>query len=332
ESAASQTNATGAADQRRRDRAALAVQSKRLLLGNLIDVDELLHHAFEEWGEQEPLATQLTKLAETYDEEIGQAQAAYRNMRQQLQGGPTLAWMTELANPSESEMQVWRGKAAAQLQKWLLSMTGQTTALLVRLLVGLGIMTLGMYYFLIDGPAMITTAMRLSPLDDDYERELLVEFDQVSRAVVLATLLSAAAQGLLAGIGYYFAGLHSIFLLTALTAILALVPFVGAAAVWVPACLYLWLVQDRIVPAGVLAAYGFGVISMADNLIKPMVLHGQSKLHPLLALLSVLGGVQVLGPIGILVGPMVVSFLQALLNMLHKELAHMDGQTPRQRK
>jgi predicted PurR-regulated permease PerM len=65
---------------------------------------------------------------------------------------------------------------------------------------------------------------------------------------------------------------------------------------------------------------------MVDNLIKPLVLHGQSNLHPLLALLSVLGGVSALGPIGIIVGPMVVSFLQALLNMLHLELQDFDRQ------
>jgi hypothetical protein len=61
-------------------------------------------------------------------------------------------------------------------------------------------------------------------------------------------------------------------------------------------------------------------VSGIDNVIKPFVLHGQSKLHPLLALLSILGGVTVLGPVGLLVGPMLVSFLQALLNMLRKEL------------
>jgi len=59
---------------------------------------------------------------------------------------------------------------------------------------------------------------------------------------------------------------------------------------------------------------------MADNVIKPLVLHGRANLHPLLALLSVLGGVQALGPIGIFVGPMVVVFFHALLNMLHTEL------------
>ena len=67
---------------------------------------------------------------------------------------------------------------------------------------------------------------------------------------------------------------------------------------------------------------------MADNVIKPLVLHGQSNMHPLLALLSVIGGVQALGPIGILVGPMIVAFLQALLNILHTELVGMSRQTP----
>ena len=63
---------------------------------------------------------------------------------------------------------------------------------------------------------------------------------------------------------------------------------------------------------------------MADNVIKPFVLQGQSNLHPLLALLSVLGGVQVFGPIGILMGPMIVVFLQTLLEILNRELSHMD--------
>jgi predicted PurR-regulated permease PerM len=73
-----------------------------------------------------------------------------------------------------------------------------------------------------------------------------------------------------------------------------------------------------------LAVYGVGVISAADNFIKPWVLHGQSNLHPLLALLSVLGGIQALGPIGIVVGPMVVVFLQTTLKILQRELLSMD--------
>jgi predicted PurR-regulated permease PerM len=99
-----------------------------------------------------------------------------------------------------------------------------------------------------------------------------------------------------------------------------MVPFVGAAAIWVPLCAYLYFAMGHTIAAIVLAIYCATFVSLSDNLIKPLVLHGQANLHPLLALLSVIGGVQALGPIGILVGPMLVAFLQALLQMLNKEL------------
>jgi len=210
------------------------------------------------------------------------------------------------------------------------------------LVVGMAIMMLALYYFLADGPAMISAIMKLSPLDDTYEQELLDKFGDVSRAVVVATLLAAVAQGLLAGIGYYFTlpadAPNS--LLIALTMVLALVPFIGAALVWAPICIYLLLFGERIVddqvvignwPAAIgLAAYCGIVVSNVDNIVKPYVLHGQSNLHPLLALLSVIGGIQALGPIGILVGPMLVAFLQALLNMLNKELQLLGKEADQQ--
>ena len=259
--------------------------------------------------------------ADQFRRHVNTSALGYQGFRQQLLGGPVWATLKELANPSEVELELWQHNAIDYLKDWLLSITGATTARLGSVLFGFAIMTLGMFYFLAEGPAMISAVMRLSPLDDRYEFELLSEFDQISRAVVLATLLSAVAQGLLAGIGYYFAGLPSLFFLTILTMVFAMVPFVGATAIWLPACLWLAFFEEgRLVAAIILAIYGVTVVSMADNLIKPIVLHGQSKLHPLLALLSVLGGVKALGPIGILVGPMVVSFLQALLNMLHAEL------------
>jgi hypothetical protein len=81
--------------------------------------------------------------------------------------------------------------------------------------------------------------------------------------------------------------------------------------------------------ATALAVYCAVIVSGIDNVIKPFVLHGQANLHPLLALLSILGGIQVLGPVGILVGPMLVSFLQALLAMFRKELERWEDPTQR---
>lgn len=222
-------------------------------------------------------------------------------------------------------------------EKFLASKALSGVQSIIGILVGLAIMVISLYYFLADGPTMIDAVMELSPLDYRYEQELLERFGNVSRAVVVATLLSAVVQGTLAGFGYAFALTSEapIFLLIVITMTTAMVPFVGAAFTWICVCGWIYLYGEHVVDnkivvgdprtAILLAIYCAIVVSQIDNVIKPFVLHGQSKLHPLLALLSILGGVQVLGPVGILVGPMVVSFLQALLNMLRKELDSFGG-------
>jgi predicted PurR-regulated permease PerM len=238
------------------------------------------------------------------------------------------AYLVLAANPSPQQIADLRQQAFHLLGSESLGplalATGQRVGgFLIQLLIGFIIMMVAVYYFLADGPEMISTLMKLAPLDRKYVEELVAEFGRVSRAVVMATLLSALAQGLLGGLGYWLAGFESVFLLTVLTMALALVPFVGATAVWLPCCLWLLFHDGRTAAAIMLGLYGMGVISMVDNLIKPAILHGQSNLHPLLALLSVLGGVMALGPIGVFVGPMAVAFLQALLYMLHTELTHL---------
>lgn len=278
-------------------------------------------------------------------------------------GGAATEGIT-VAPPPEGEFTKWLSNTSLALRDDLSDMTGiriddatlkgfvnsslafvgtkllRGVQTILNVLIGLAIMVISLYYFLADGPAMIRTAMHLSPLDTNYEKELLERFGEVSRAVVVATLLSAVVQGALAGVGYALALPKDapIFLLTALTMVTAMVPFVGAAAVWVCVCGWVYLYGERIVDgvtstgdpvtAIILAIYCAIVVSGIDNVIKPFILHGQSRLHPLLALLSILGGVQVLGPVGILVGPMLVSFLQALLNMLRRELDSFGGVSP----
>jgi len=214
----------------------------------------------------------------------------------------------------------------ARVRDFLAPLALRTTQLIGQMLFGLFVMILAVYYFFADGPAMLETILRLSPLEEGHTRTLFDQFDKITRTVIVATLLSAFVQGLLAGAGFLVAGIGSIFLLTALSMLFTLVPFVGAAIVWAPVCLWLYAVEGRGLAALLLAVYCGTVVAMADNLIKPLVLRGGSNLHPLLALLSVIGGVQALGPIGILVGPMVVVFLQTLMNMVHAELTKMTAE------
>ncbi len=249
------------------------------------------------------------------------ASASIRSWMHTLLGGTFRSQLRLIPTPSAASLANLLRENREALQPRFVQLTSATGGLAIEFLIGLGILIVSVYFFLIDGPGMIRTLMRLSPLDDDYERRLLLEFDRTSRAVVLASVLSALAQGVLATVAYYFAGLESLVLLFLVTSLMALVPFLGAASVWIPCALWLGAVEQRYTEAIALAIFGVLVISSIDNVIKVFVLHGRSQLHPLFALLSVLGGVRVFGPIGILVGPMVVVFLQTLLEILNHELA-----------
>ena len=246
-------------------------------------------------------------------------------MKLQLFGGPVIAWLKEQLNFNKDQVEDLLVKVRETAGPLALGTTQFISSFLLDFIVGLTVMIVGLYYFLADGPEMITALMRLSPLDDRYEAQLLAQFSELTRAVILAMLLAAVVQGLLAGIGYLVAGFGNVFILTLVTMVFAMVPFIGATAVWGGCCLWLALHDGRPQAAIALAVYGVVVVSLADNLIKPMVLHGRSNLHPLLALLSVLGGAKALGPIGIVLGPIVVAFLQTLLVMLRSELMAMDA-------
>jgi predicted PurR-regulated permease PerM len=270
----------------------------------------------------------------------GQSKTLYERLQ-----GEAIKWTTKLNERTgfkinEDQVRAFFGQVLA----WVGEILPEIAGAALRILIGLIIMIVALYYFFVDGPSMINGMMGLSPMDRRHELELLAKFAEISRSVVVATLLSAVAQGVLAGIGFYFA-LPSgapIFLLVALSMVLAIVPFIGAAGVWVPVCIIIGLFGSEVFVVGghaveggdlktaiILGIYGAVVVSGIDNIIKPFVLHGQANLHPLLALLSILGGIQVLGPVGILVGPMLVSFLQALLAMFRKELERWEDPTQR---
>lgn len=275
-----------------------------------------------EWDENDPI--QNRNLEWQLRAAVADSHARYREFKVNLLGGPLNAWLKELVNPQDDDVQQYSMAAVDFAKENLISWSGTATKFLGRLLFGGVIAIVSVYFFLLDGPSMMNSLMQLSPMDDRHERELIAEFDRVSRAVVLATLVAAVVQGILAGLGFYFAGIQSVFLLTMLTMLLAMIPFFGAASVWVPVVFYLGFFENQPLAAILLFLYCALIVSTIDNIIKPYILHGQSNLHPLLALLSVLGGVTALGAIGIMIGPMLVAFLQTLLKILRDELVTLD--------
>ncbi|EMI40366.1 AI-2E family transporter [Rhodopirellula sp. SWK7] len=263
-------------------------------------------------------------VSEQFEQNAVFAAASIRTWMHLKLGGALQSQLKLLANPDKADFSRLIRGARESLQPRFVRLTSATGSVLAQIVFGLVILVISVYFFLLDGPRMIATLMRLSPMDDAYEHQLLMEFDRTSRAVVLASVASAIVQGILATLGFWICGFEQIVLLLFLTSLMALVPFLGAASVWVPCALWLGVVDQRWLAAVLLAIWGAGVVSSIDNVIKVYVLQGRSQLHPLFALLSVIGGVSVFGPIGILVGPMVVVFLQTLLEILNHEIRNED--------
>jgi predicted PurR-regulated permease PerM len=229
------------------------------------------------------------------------------------------SWFSLQLDPKEI-----RQGLGTKINEWLGPIASKTPVVLLDFLIGCFVLILAVYYFLADGQQMLSTVTKLIPLEQHNQQRLIGEFEEISRAVVGAHLLGGLAISIAVGIGFSIAGVQSVFLLMMLTFLGSMVPIVGTASIWVPVCSWLIFVDDRTFAGILLAIYCLAIVGLVDSILKPLLLHGQSKLNPLLAVLSVLGGVEALGPIGVFVGPMAVAFLQVGLNMLQTEIAGLN--------
>lgn len=190
------------------------------------------------------------------------------------------------------------------------------------------------FFFLKDGERILRTWEDLTPLDLEQDRQIRGRFAEVCRGVVLAILLAAMAQSI--GLGLWVALLDLIFgigiggwvfLIVPVTAIASMIPLVGPFVVWVPLAGYL-LYEGKFLAAILLSLFGAVIIGNMDNLIRMMVLRGTAQMHPLMGLISILGGVQLLGVVGIFVGPIVAAVFVSLLRILRQQLVAFEAARP----
>lgn len=187
---------------------------------------------------------------------------------------------------------------------------------------------IALYYFLADGPALLTAAEGLIPMAVDYQRELINRFEKVVRAVVMATFLAAIAQGITTALALQFLGFGHFFFFAVVGTLASMIPLAGTWIVWGPCAIHL-LSEERYGSATLLILFGIVVIGMMDNVIRTYVLQSDIKLHPLLAFVSVMGGLQVMGLWGVFIGPMVASVLHALIQIFNFELKrYVEERTP----
>jgi predicted PurR-regulated permease PerM len=141
------------------------------------------------------------------------------------------------------------------------------------------------------------------------------KFATVVRATVKGTIVVAILQGTLGGLMFWFLGIRAALLWAALMALLSLLPAVGAALVWFPVALYL-LATGAVWQGLVLIAFGVLVVGLVDNLLRPMLVGTDIKMPDYVVLLSTLGGIEIFGMNGIVLGPLIAAMFMVVWDIL----------------
>jgi len=180
------------------------------------------------------------------------------------------------------------------------------------------LLLLAIFYFLKDGNKWRKIILRLSPLSDVDDEKIISKLSQTINGVIKGTLFIALVQGILMTIGLSLFGVQNAAIWGVVAAITSLIPSVGTAMVSVPAIIFLFA-TDHIVSAVGLAVWSIIIVGTIDNFLTPYIIGSKINVPPFLILFSVLGGIALLGPVGILIGPLTVSLLYTLTDIYQSE-------------
>ena len=180
------------------------------------------------------------------------------------------------------------------------------------------LMLLVLFFLFKDGQQWFAVLYDLIPMEESHKSKIFMRLDQTIRAVVKGVLVTAIVQGVLAGAAYLTLSVPFPIGLTALTIVLAPIPFGGTGLVWGPVALYFfWMGTTG--KALAMLVWGIGVVSMVDQFLRPWLIGQDVHIPVLLLVLSVLGGLALYGILGIFIGPIMVSLLMTAVQIYREE-------------
>jgi predicted PurR-regulated permease PerM len=174
------------------------------------------------------------------------------------------------------------------------------------------------FYFFKDGERVVEELRKLSPMDKEREERIIRKFTEITRATMLGTFSSAAIQGVLGGMAFLVVGMPSPLMWGVVMSVMSLVPVLGAFTVWIPAALYLIAVGSW-GKAVFILVYGFVSVTLSDNVLKPLIIRGGAKIHPVVIFFSILGGLTYFGFSGLILGPLVTGLTFVVLEIYREE-------------
>lgn len=201
-----------------------------------------------------------------------------------------------------------------QLLESLVTNFGSVFSTFSKFFINFALSLFALYYFFKDGNRFKNAIISLSPLSDEHNRMILKKLQVTVSSVINGFLIVALTQGILAGLGFFIFGLPNPVLWGSVTVIAALLPAIGTALITMPAGFYLLLTGQ--VPQGIgVIVWGIAVVGTIDNFLRPKLIQRKIHIHSFFILLSVIGGIALFGPIGFLIGPLVLSLLFALIDI-----------------
>lgn len=185
---------------------------------------------------------------------------------------------------------------------------------IAKIMVGLFILLIALYYFFKEGSRLKKSVATLSPLQDIYDETIFKKLEIAINSVVRGSIAVGLVQGVLTALGFTIFGVPSPVLWGSMAAISALIPGFGTSLVLIPAILFLFFTGATSGALGLLV-WGFVAVGLVDNVLGPKLIGRGAKLHHFLVLLSVLGGISLFGPLGFIFGPLSLALLFAFLEI-----------------
>jgi len=231
--------------------------------------------------------------------------------------GGWVSWARENTTSSAAQVQGWLTDGLESLLKNAASMGGDVALGVFGTLAGFFITLFMLYFFLRDGAGMVERLTRLVPIEPARRSQLLRYLGEVTRAVVFGSVTTAVIAGVIVGIGYAIAGLPAPMVFGVLGLIAAFLPM-GASVVLVPAVLYLAFVGRW--GAAIFLACWIAVLVITENLLRPVLTAHHAKVSTLALFIGAIGGTAAWGIIGLLIGPVLLSFVVALVRFAEESV------------
>lgn len=188
------------------------------------------------------------------------------------------------------------------------------TRTVTRLIVGIFIMLFTMFYIYIDSGEITEKMKKLIPLKEKYKDYLITHTYNITQALLLGIFLTALIHGIFGGIGFLIFGVKNAIFWGFVMAFFSLIPFLGPHFVYIPASLFLMYKGNFFAGIGLLI-YGIVIVGNLDNIIRPKIVRFRVKIHPLIIILGVIGGLGLMGVAGMVLGPLILALFIELVNV-----------------